>query len=62
MAVMRIIGRRIKKKTKRITELRGKAELLLVLVDERLAALVFVGVVDFVVVDPLDWEAFKLEE
>ena len=43
-------------------ELRGKAELLLVLLDERLAALVFVGVVDFVVVDPLDWAAFKLEE
>ena len=48
---MRIIGRRIKKKTKRIMELRGKAELLLVLLDELLAARVFVGVVVF---DPLD--------
>ena len=43
-------------------ELRGKAELLLVLLDELLAARVFVGVVDFFIVDPLDWEAFKLEE
>ena len=56
---MRIIGRRIKKKTKRITELRGKAELLLVLVVERVAALVALV---FVVADPLDWEACKLEE
>ena len=40
-------------------ELRGKAELPLVLVVERVAALVALV---FVVVDPLDWAAFKLEE
>ena len=59
MAVTRIIGRRIKNKRKRKIEPSGKAELSLVLVDERVAALVALV---FVVVTPLDWAVFKLEE
>jgi hypothetical protein len=43
-------------------EPKRKVEPPLVLLDELLAARVFVGVVDFFIVDPLDWEAFKLEE
>ena len=47
------------KKKKRMMEPKRKVELSPVLVDELLAALVALV---FVVVDPLDWAAFKLEE
>ena len=47
------------KKKKRMMEPKRKVELSSVLVDERVAALVALV---FVVVTPLDWAVFKLEE